>query len=86
MAKLPESNLRAPDEPALRTSAGLRDALFDEIDAFRTGKGDPQRAVAVSKLAAQILCAAKVEHEVARFRTSEGYAPAPLQLGAGTDE
>jgi hypothetical protein len=44
-----------------RTSIGLRDALFDEIDALRRGDGDPHRAIAVSKLASTILDTVRVE-------------------------
>lgn len=79
---MPSQPIRKPDAPVIRTSAGLRDALFDEIDAFRRGDGDVNRAVAISKLAAQILGAAKIEHEVAKFKGSEGYAAEPLQLGS----
>ena len=75
-----------PALPMKRTSEGLRDALFDEIDAFKRGQGDPQRAMAISKLAAQILSAAKVEHEVAKFKGADGYSPAPLQLGSAGNE
>lgn len=74
-------NALLPATPTDRTSLGLRDALFDEIDAFRKGHGDPQRAVAISKLAGQILASAKIEHEVAKYKGSDGYAATPMQLG-----
>lgn len=45
--------------PVIRSSLGLRNALFDELDALREGKSNPQRAIAVSKLAAQIIGAAR---------------------------
>lgn len=44
-----------------RTSAGLRDILFDEIDALRKPKGNPQRALAVSALARQIIGTVETE-------------------------
>lgn len=44
-----------------RTTAGLRDILFDEIDALRKPKGNPQRALAVSALAKQIISTAEME-------------------------
>jgi hypothetical protein len=72
------------EEPHERTSVGLRDMLFDEIDALRAGKSDPQRAQAISKLAAQILASAKIEHEVAKYKGSDGYESQPLQLGHQT--
>lgn len=44
-----------------RTSAGLRDILFDEIEALRQPKGNPQRALAVSALARQIIGTVEAE-------------------------
>lgn len=52
-----------------RTTAGLRDILFDEIDALRKPKGNPQRALAVSALAKQIINTAEME---IRFQTLMG--------------
>lgn len=46
-----------------RTTAGLRDILFDEIDRMRSEDGDPQRAMAVANLSKQIINTAKVEME-----------------------
>lgn len=43
------------ERPVARTSLGLRDALFDEIDALRAGNSNPQRASAIAKLAVQII-------------------------------
>ncbi len=71
-------------DPVVRTSVGLRDALFDEIQAFKEGKGDPQRAMAISKLAAQILASAKLDHEVAKYKGAPDYDAEALQLGAPT--
>lgn len=49
-----------------RTSQGLRDILFDEIEQMRGESGDPKRANAVAGLAKQIMHTAKVEMEFAR--------------------
>lgn len=57
------------ERPANRTSAGLRNALFDEIDALRRGDGDPQRANAVAQLAKAVLMTEKLEYQ---FKQSEG--------------
>lgn len=46
-----------------RTSQGLRDALFDELDALRNGESNPARASAMSKLAVQIINSAIMEIE-----------------------
>lgn len=50
-----------------RTSVGLRDALFDELDLLRSGEGNAQRAQAVAKLSAQIVSSVKMELDFARF-------------------
>ncbi len=62
-----------------RTSAGLRNALFDEIDALRRGDGDPQRAMAVAKLAQNILATAKMEYQIGK--SGAAAKPTPLVLG-----
>lgn len=67
------------ERPVNRTSAGLRNALFDEIDALRRGEGDPQRALAVAQLAKGILQTAKLEYQFKQ--AGAGMAPVPLQLG-----
>lgn len=52
--------------PIVRNTAGLRDALFDEIDAIRQGKSNPTRANAVSKLATTVVESVRMEIEVQR--------------------
>lgn len=52
--------------PIVRTSAGLRDAIFDEIDAIRLGTSNPTRANAVAKLATGIVETVRMEIEVRR--------------------
>lgn len=44
-----------------RTTAGLRDILFDEIESLRAEGGDPLRARAVATLAHQICGTARLE-------------------------
>lgn len=56
--------------PVTRSSAGLRDAIFDEIDAIRNGTGNPTRANAVAKLAATVVETVRMELEVQRFAAS----------------
>lgn len=55
---------------AERTSAGLRDILFEEIDALRKPKGNPQRALAVSALAKQIVNTVEAEMKFQQFASS----------------
>ena len=74
------------EKPTRRTSAGLRDALFDEIDAMRRGDGDPQRAIAVARLASSIINAAKLELDFRRARTPENEKIEPLELGTKEHE
>lgn len=69
-----------------RTTASLRDLLFDEIDALRGEDGDPKRAAAVAKLSQQIIGTAKLELEfqntISRLNAAEQPAKiAPLVLG-----
>jgi hypothetical protein len=49
-----------------RTTHGLRDILFDEIDRMRGEDADPTRAVAIANLSKQIIATAKVELEFHR--------------------
>lgn len=78
--------------PISRTSAGLRDAIFDEMDSIRNGTSNPTRANAVAKLAGSIVETVRMEIEVQKFaRMTGGGKPAvpamesiigsPLALG-----
>jgi hypothetical protein len=64
-----------------RTTQGLRDALFDEIEELRTGKGDPTKSAAVANLARQIINTAKAEIEFHKIIQSEAKEKTPLVLG-----
>jgi len=78
--------------PIVRTSAGLRDAIFDEIDAIRNGSSNPTRANAVAKLATGIVETVRMELEVQRHLRGHAGDPAigttapslggPLPLGS----
>lgn len=48
-----------------RTSAGLMEAMFQELDLLRNGQSNPHRASAVAKLAVQIIGVARLEVDVA---------------------
>lgn len=68
--------------PVTRTSEGLRDALFEELDMLRKGDSTPQRAGAVSKLAMTVIDAARLDIEFVRFAKASGKnKPQPLKLG-----
>jgi hypothetical protein len=55
-----------------RTSLGIREMLFEELDALRNGKSSPQRANALAKISSQILSTVKTELEYASFLRSSG--------------
>lgn len=63
--------------PILRTSAGLRDAMFDEIDAIRAGTSNPTRANAVAKLATGVVETVRMEIEAHKFAQQIASKPQP---------
>lgn len=68
--------------PIVRTSAGLRDAIFDEIDAIRTGASNPTRANAVAKLATGVVETVRMELEVQKhIRSMAGHDMPEFALG-----
>jgi len=77
-------------EPITRTSTGLRDAIFDEIDAIRNGASNPTRANAIAKLSSGVLETVRIEMEVEKHLRASGERTnlvkdggvTPLQLGA----
>jgi hypothetical protein len=64
-----------------RTTAGLRDLLFDEIERMKTKDADPQRALAVANLSKQIIGTAKVELDFHRTISALAEKGAPVSLG-----
>jgi hypothetical protein len=72
---------QAPATPIVRTSAGLRDAIFDEIDAIRNGTSNPTRANAVAKLASGIVETVQMELDVQKHLRSHRQPLDPVNLG-----
>lgn len=64
-----------------RTSQGLRDILFDEIEELKSGDGDPQKSLAIANLAKQIVNTAKVELDFHRQMAAQAEAGAPVKMG-----
>lgn len=64
-----------------RTTQGLRDILFDELDLMRTPEGDPQRALSVANLAKQIINTAKVELDFHRTMSALEEKGTSVSLG-----
>lgn len=53
--------------PVKRNTAGLRDALFDELDALRQGSSDSSKANATAKLCGVIIESVRMELEVRKY-------------------
>lgn len=71
------TNTKGPT-PVSRTSSGLRDAIFDELDAIRSGTSNPTKANAVAKLAASIVETVRMEVEVEKYaRSVDRTKPSP---------
>lgn len=73
-------------KPIQKTSAGLRDILFDSIEKLRAGDMDAIDAKAVAALSQQICNTVSLEIEVAKLRTeypadAKLIVPAALPLG-----
>jgi hypothetical protein len=54
------------------TSEGLRDALFDEINALRAGTTTVQRAKTIAMLAARIIESVRAQVQVQKLLTDGG--------------
>jgi len=78
-----EHEKTAAARPVDRTSLGLRNALFDEMDALRAGTSTPQRACAIAKLAVQIIGSVQMDIEYQKHVAStSSRAPQPVPLPA----
>lgn len=64
-----------------RTSQGLRDILFEELEELRSGEGDPSKAMAVANLAKQIINIAKVEMDYINTSMKLQETGTPMKLG-----
>jgi hypothetical protein len=61
--------------PVTRTTAGLRSALLDELDAIRAGKSNPSRANAVARVATGVVDTLRVEMDSKRHLVNVGKSP-----------
>ena len=64
-----------------RTTQGLRDALFDELDELRSDAANPEKSLAVANVAKQIINTAKVELDFHKFITDQEKGGSPVTLG-----
>lgn len=79
-----------PQKKIGRTSAGLRDALFDAIEMVRSGDMSSGDAQAIALLSGSICKTVQLEIEVAKLRTeypadAKLIIPTPLTLGEPKD-
>ena len=72
---------RSKKNASERTSQALRDVLFNEIEELQSGKGDPQKALAVANLARQIVNTVKVELEFVNQMARLKETGAEAQIG-----
>lgn len=73
------SKIETMGTPTVRTSAGLRDALFDELDGLRSGTSNPAKANAVAKLAGQVIDTVKMELDVQKHLAKTPKMPVGVQ-------
>jgi hypothetical protein len=66
-ASLPKWAQFWSEKMSLRTSKGLIDTLFDELDSLTAGKTTPQHARAVASVATTICSVSRLEMDYARF-------------------
>lgn len=55
-----------------RSTKGIRDMLFDEIDSLRNGRTEYRRAVTLTRMCDTIIETAEFELQYAKFLTSAG--------------
>lgn len=61
-------------KPVTRTSAGLRDALFDELDGLRDGSVNATKANATAKIAGAIVDTVTMEMTAYKLMNKSGGA------------
>lgn len=64
-----------------RTTEGLRDALFDELDELRSDAANPEKSLAVANIAKQIINTAKVELDFHKFMADQQSNGTPVNFG-----
>ncbi len=68
-------------EKIQRTTGGLRDALFDEIDALRSGDSNAARARSVAMLANSVLQSVSAEIEYHKYVSDATKSSSIAKLG-----
>jgi len=65
-----------------RTSKGLSNTLFDELEKLRSGESTPQQSRSVAALANTICAVSRLEMDYARFVSIERGSSPELGLGS----
>lgn len=71
-------------KPPVRTSAHLREMLFQEMEKVQSGQSDPQISASMCRLSSEIVRTVRLELEYAREIRASGDATAtvsPIDLG-----
>lgn len=79
--KSEKENGEEEQAPMKRTSSGLRNALFDEIDSLRKGDSNPARARSIAMLANTALKSVEVEIEFHKYVSDTAKHDAVARLG-----
>ena len=69
------------EKPMNRTSSGLRNVLFDEIDSLRDGSSNPARARSLAMLANTALKSVEVEIEFHKYVSDVSKHEGTAKLG-----
>lgn len=77
----PEQPQQSSSSPIERTSKGLRDAMFDEMDALRAGNSNAARARAIAMLGNTILQSVTAEIEYHKYVSDVSKGVASAKLG-----
>lgn len=59
-------------DKVVRSSQGLRDMLFDELDKLRNGEASPQRVNVLAKASSQIISTVRLEMDLLKYATGLG--------------
>lgn len=65
-----------------RTSKGLSDTLFNELEKLKSGESTPQQSRSVAALANTICAVSRLEMDYARFVSSERSETVSIGLGS----
>ncbi len=65
-----------------RTSKGLTNTLFDELDKLKSGESTPQQSRSISALANTICAVSRLEMDYARFVSTERSESVSIGLNA----